>query len=128
MARPRTGVHRLVAQHPPHRLRFSWLAIPVLLGWLSGCAGWADPFATGWMADYDRVERERADSGRPVIFFFKDHRRERNKPVREALEDARVQRLIAPRLKCTLACEYEPDRRYARQFGVERAPALILLD
>ncbi len=84
--------------------------------------------ASDWMADYDRVERRRADSGRPVLFFFKDERRRRNRSIREALEDPQVKSLIAPHLKCTLARKYEPDRRYAQQFGVERAPALILLD
>ncbi len=113
--------------NPPHPLNRSWLAVPALLLSLTGCASWPVPFASDWMADYDRAERQQSNSGKQVLFFFKDERRPRNKSVREAIADPRVKTLIEPHLKCTLAQEYEPDRQYARQFGVERGPALILL-
>ena len=126
-ARAREPVE-LVAKNPPHPLHRFLLAVPALCFLLTGCASWSVPFASDWMADYDRAERQQSDSGKQVLFFFKDERRPRNKSIREALADPQVKTLIEPYLKCTLAQEYEPDRRYARQFGVERGPALILLD
>jgi len=98
-----------------------------LLLLLVGCARLPALFASDWIANYDRAERQQANTGKQVLFFLKDERQPRNKSVREALADPRVKRLIAPHLKCTLAHTYEPDRRFARQFGVERGPALILL-
>lgn len=93
-----------------------------------GCAALPDPIQIGWLADYDLAERQRAHSGEPVLFLFKDGRLERDRPMVRALRDPAVKPLIDPYIKCLLSHEYEPDRRFARQFGVERAPALIVVD
>jgi hypothetical protein len=80
----------------------------------------------GWYADYESAERAAAGN-RPLLIYFKDPRRGIRDPVQEALRSDPVSRALGDHVGCVLSKSYPPDRRYLAQFGVERAPALVVV-
>lgn len=82
----------------------------------------------GWINDYQTAERRQRDTGRPILIFYKNHldplcgmmdRTLREPAVRSAASGAFV--------RCVLMTDYDPDRVYVAQYGVTRAPALIVV-
>lgn len=104
--------------------------VVVLLCSAAGCAAWR-PMDTVqsvfWTSDYETAERLRASTGRPLLVQYLDTRSIYDKPFNKALQQATSQSATSGFLHCRLFRPYEPDRRYVAQFGVERAPALILV-
>ncbi len=79
------------------------------------------------MTDYDTVERRATESRRPMLIVFRDGRRAIDDPVERAVKKAGFSRHHPRVVRATLYRGFEPDRRYVAQFGVERAPAVILV-
>lgn len=101
-----------------------------LLGAAGGCATWRPMDAVQsvfWTSDYEAAERLRASTGRPLLVQYLDTRSTYDKPFKKAVQDATARAGAHGFLHCRLFRPYEPDRRYVAQFGVERAPALILV-
>lgn len=98
-----------------------------LLVFGSGCALVSLVDTNGWLADYDQAEREIQSSGRNLLIFYKYGEGNRDKPVEDALASEEIEVRVEDFVRCRLFSGYEPDRRYVAQFGVDRAPALIVL-
>jgi hypothetical protein len=94
---------------------------------LSGCAKVSRWTVDPLLADYDTVERRAREEGRPMLVVYRDGRRAIDDPLEKRLRASRITRDHSSALRCTLYRAYEPDRRYVAQFGVERAPAVILI-
>ncbi len=98
----------------------------LLLG--AGCATSLDRWVSGgWVADYETADQRVADTGRPLLIYFKEDSQGADTSSDKALDSALVKRLTANHVRCRLFRSYEPHRRYVAQFGVERAPALIVV-
>lgn len=80
-----------------------------------------------WTSDYETAERLRASTGRTLLVQYLDTRSTYDRPFKSAVQDACGKSANRHFLHCRLFRPYEPDRRYVAQFGVERAPALILV-
>lgn len=115
------------------RASYSRLALPrwvlsifVLLS-ASGCASLNRWTSAGWVADYDTAERLSRAPGSELLILFKDPRPGADDSLEKALNDGPVKELISGYVRCRLFKSYEPDRRYVAQYGVHRAPALIVV-
>lgn len=67
------------------------------------------------------------ESGRPLLIVFKNNRKGTPDSIGAVLRSERFANLSDRFVRCVLLRSYEPDRRYVAQFGVRRAPALILV-
>jgi hypothetical protein len=81
----------------------------------------------GWVADYDTAERRVLETGRDMLIWYLDPRPGKARGVEEILDAATIKSRTRGYVRCRLFKTYEPDRRYVGQFGVERAPALIVV-
>jgi hypothetical protein len=81
----------------------------------------------GWAADYETAERRVHETGRELLILYQESRPGARYPVEEALKEEALSKRIDGYVRCKLIKSYEPDRRYVAQFGVDRAPALILV-
>lgn len=100
------------------------VAFIACLGCTSSLNRWA---SRGWVADYDTAEQRIRKSGRELLIFYRDTRRNANHSAEEALKSEPLDGLTKDYVRCVLFNSYEPDRRYVAQFGVNRAPALIIV-
>lgn len=80
-----------------------------------------------WVNDYVAAERRQKRTQRDMLIFFKDYLDITSGDVHTALRSSRVEDATAELVRCVLVTDYEPDRAYVAQFGVMRAPALIVL-
>jgi len=81
----------------------------------------------GWVADYDTAEARVHESDQPLLIYFKDVAPGEKDRVRKILDNAPMRERVAGFVRCVLFRSHEPDRRYVAQFGVERAPALVVV-
>ncbi len=128
----------LVSSFVPHRSFRSLavaalgLSVPLsLFGLILVIAGCAlpriGPLSSGWLADYDTAEQRIRESGEQLLIFYADTRPGADRSMERALKSDRVKPIIADTVRCMLVKSYEPDRRYVAQYGVDRAPALVLV-
>lgn len=110
------------------RLCCAGMAFMVVLTVTTGCSSkWIRWRPDGWNADYDAAEARMGESGGDMLIFFRSVDQGRPDPMFEALRSAPLKQQTAQYVRCSLYRSYEPDRRYAAQYGVERAPALIVV-
>jgi hypothetical protein len=119
-------IQSMRASHSRLALQRGVLCLFVLLP-ASGCASLSRWTSTGWVADYDTAEQLSRAPGSELLIFFKDTRPGADDSVEKALNDEPVKGLINGYVRCRLFKSYEPDRRYVAQYGVRRAPALIVV-
>ncbi len=109
-----------------HRRVFTLVGVVLLAG--AGCASSLDRWTSrGWVADYDTAEQRIRESGRELLIFYKDTRTGADGSLQEALKSEPLNSLTKGYVRCVLFKSYELDRRYVAQFGVNRAPALIVV-
>lgn len=80
-----------------------------------------------WVADYERAEEIAAQSGQGILYLFTPTDRTRPDELREWLVDPSKRGIAAEYLPAMLFRRNENDRRYAAQFGVQRAPGVIVV-
>lgn len=109
---------------PTRKCSTRFLVLTLLVS--SGCTGslknWS---AGGWVADYETAEQQAGETGRGMLILYQPARPDR--ALKAAFDDPAIKERTDDFVRCELAKSYEPDRSYVRQFGVERAPALILI-
>lgn len=81
----------------------------------------------GWLADFDTAERNAAESHRECLILYLGGRPGRASPLQQAFASKSLEAKIDGKVRCILTKSYEPDRRYVAQYGVNRAPAVILV-
>jgi len=62
-----------------------------------------------------------------MLLFFRAVDQSRPDPTLDALRSTPLKQQTAQYVLCSLYRSYEPDRRYVAQYGVDRAPALIVM-
>ncbi len=93
----------------------------------SGCATLQHGIVEGWGADFDTAEKRMRKSDRDMLIWYRSVHRGRPDPLQAPLKERNVRKASREFVRCMLFKSYEPDRRYVAQFGVERAPALIVV-
>ncbi len=107
---------------------YAGLALTFALVLVTGCSStWGRWRPNGWHADYGAAEARMAESGGEMLIFYRAVDQSRPDPTFDALRSAPLKHQTARYVQCSLYRSYEPDRRYAAQYGVERAPALIVV-
>ncbi len=93
---------------------------------MTGCAAplWG---GGGWVADYDKAERRVEQTDRDLMIYYRGVHKTGRDRTEESLAKGEVNARTREFVRCKLFKAYEPDRRYVAQFGVERAPALIVV-
>jgi len=81
----------------------------------------------GWLNDYVAAELRQQRSQRDLLIFYKDYLDVTSGDVHTALNSPEVKTMTGDMVRCILVTDYEPDRAYVAQFGVQRAPALIIV-
>ena len=81
----------------------------------------------GWVADYDSAEQRVHKTGRELLIAYVDPRPGKKGALKRVMDSAVVEARTGDYVRCRLFKSYEPDRRYVAQYGVERAPALIIV-
>lgn len=90
--------------------------------WLS-----RDQASQDWAGDYEAAERHAKATNMPMVLSFSESDFTMQDATLAVLRDERVSSRLAGCARGTLVRSFEPDRRYAEQFGVTRAPSLILV-
>ncbi len=105
-----------------------WVALSaaaLLMG--AGCASAERWLSRGWVADYETAERRMHETGRDLLILYKETRPGTEDAVERTIQSAPVRERSAEYVRCRLYKSFEPDRRYMAQYGVERAPALVVV-
>lgn len=80
-----------------------------------------------WAADYQTAERLARESNTGVLILYTNIDLTREDAMREAAKGAATIGDAGKYVRCVLFRDNEPDRRYVAQYGVDRAPALIVV-
>lgn len=122
----RPGYVAVTSRHPSRGVTL--LALTVALALAAGCSSTLSRWRfSGWYADYNAAEARMAESGQEMLIFFRAVDQDRPDPTFDALRNDPLKQQTVQYVLCSLYRSYEPDRRYAAQYGVERAPALIVV-
>lgn len=113
--------------HSLRRRTFLLLFCATAVAVLSGCAAAQSLTRPRWIADYDKAERRHREVGCEMLIWYKEARPGMADPLRAAFDAPELRERIKGYLRCSLLRSYEPDRRYVGQYGVERAPAVIVV-
>ena len=81
----------------------------------------------GWAADYEAAEQRAETTGAPRVLYFRSGRLSPTDSAFDALRAPEIEARLVDYVRGTLVQSHEPDRRYAAQFGVLRAPSVILI-
>jgi len=90
----------------------------------AGCATVSRWTTHRWETDYENAERRARASGRGMLIVYRDGRKNVDAPLEKVLRSREL--VLPPYERCELFRPVEADRRYADQFHVQRAPAIIL--
>jgi len=104
------------------------LTLTIALTTATGCSSTLAQWRPNeWYADYNEAEARVRESGREMLLFFHAVDQDRPDPTFRALQSESLKQQTGQHVLCSLYRSYEPDRRYAAQYGVNRAPALIVV-
>lgn len=80
-----------------------------------------------WFADYRSAQTFARESNLPLLIYYKDAKPWSNDPIEDALRGWPLSKHTDACARVALLRSYEPDRRVVRQFGIVRAPAVVLV-
>lgn len=108
------------------RFRVRLLLVVAVGAMVVGCVDRKEWFPPRQAGDFESAESIQRRTGRSVLYVYFDSRAQYDKPLRKSLADSGVKEKMGDLVRCSLYRTYEPDRRFAAQFRVEKAPALIV--
>ncbi len=131
-AAPECEIKQMMSDKTRHYSGFhpgcAGLVLTFALVLATGCSSaWVRWRPNGWDADYGAAEARVAEAGGELLIFYRAVDQSRSDPTFDALRSAPLKQQTARYVRCSLYRSYEPDRRYVAQYGVERAPALIVV-
>lgn len=91
---------------------------------MGGCHSWS---STRWIGDYDTAERLSMKQDRPILIYFEEDRPNHDSRLADSIKSERLRSTRDDFVRCFLVRSYERDRRYVAQYGVDRAPAVIVV-
>ncbi len=91
---------------------------------LGGCQTWS---SNRWLGDYDVAERQSAKRERPLLIYFEEDRPNHDSQLASSIKSERFRFVQDDFVCCSLVRSIERDRRYVAQYGVDRAPAIIVV-
>ena len=99
-----------------------WLTVLVsaTLCMAAGCA-------PVWHLEYGEAETIARTAEQPMVVFYKAPFDVQSSQLQTVLEQPAMAPLLKGAVRCMLTTEFPPDRKYVAQYGVLRAPAVILI-
>lgn len=82
---------------------------------------------TGWVFDYASAQERVSRHPGPLLVYYSEARPGRGDALQEALRNRELAAKTGPYVRCRLYVSHEPDRRFVGQYGVNRAPAWIVI-
>ncbi|MCO6437088.1 MAG: hypothetical protein J5J06_08370 [Phycisphaerae bacterium] len=98
-----------------------------VLGLSGACALGPTGALMRWRTDFESAERAARGTDTPLFIYYDNTRPGVHDDLRDLLRDEGLREALKPYTCCKLFRSSEPDRRYVAQFGVERAPAVIIV-
>ncbi len=92
----------------------------------SGCATIRGLDDGAWASDYDTAEKRVARCQLPMLIYYSDKIPTAHNPSMDWENDPAIKPLLADYVCCRLYRQSAFDRRYVAQFGVSRAPAVMV--
>lgn len=80
-----------------------------------------------WRTDFESGEKSAEQDGRDLFIYYENTRPGVHDDLRDLLESDELRLALRPYVCCRLFRSHEPDRRFVAQYGVERAPAVIVI-
>jgi hypothetical protein len=124
---PGARLHSSLRRGPSRHTAIGILLGVGVLATLSGCRSGLTTLTGGWYANYDHAGTAFATSNRPMLLFYRHPERERNRSLEHSLQWREVREATEGWVKCRVFRVHEPDRRFMAQYGVERAPSLVVV-
>ncbi len=93
----------------------------------SSCATIHNSNSNGWATDYDTAERRIAISPKPLFIYYGNSLPTAHNPSIDWEKDADLKPLLEKFVCCRLYRQSSFDRRYIAQFGVTRAPSVVVV-
>jgi len=81
----------------------------------------------GWIAGYEEGVAAANESGQGFLVFYRTTNVGVPDPMHDAVQTALRGEEGSKLVRCFVFASHEPDRRFVRQYGVQRAPALIVI-
>lgn len=94
---------------------------------LSSCATVRHWHSNRWIADYDKATRIADKSELELLIYYVDDRPGTQDKLRDLLQDDALRSKTEQYTRCKLLRSFEPDRRFVAQYGIDRAPALLVI-
>ncbi len=116
-----------IRSHPTSARRRSarfFLSIPLVLTGLTTAFGGCGP---DWTYTYVKAEKRARAEEKPILVCYRDHLDRESTVLAETLESGAVRPLLDRFVLCSLISAYQPNRRFAAQYGVTSAPALVIV-
>ena len=95
----------------------------MIFGWATTLGGCTVPV----IDDFDVAERMAAQERKPLFVFYKSWRSVECGQMQNDLGRPAVQTALFDKIVCILDRDWEPNRRFVAQYGVDRYPAVILI-
>lgn len=130
---PATGSHvRLIPMGTPKRNVGRGIGqVLALAATIAACGGCSLSMPrldrNRWLGDFDTAERNVAESDKELLILYITGRRGGESFMQAAKDSDSLAAVMKDKVRCVLARSFEPDRRYVAQYGVDRAPAVILV-
>lgn len=93
----------------------------------AGCGSWQTLRSGGWSQSYDDAEARVRKTDRELLICYRTGKADGNRGIDKMLNADTLRRRTKAYVRCRLYASHEPDRRYVAQYGVDRAPALIVV-
>lgn len=81
----------------------------------------------GWIAGYEEAVTAAKKSNQGLLVFYRTTNVGVSDPMHDAVQAGLSEAKAVDRVRCFVFASHEPDRRFVRQYGVQRAPALIVI-
>ena len=82
---------------------------------------------SAWEGDFDSAERRAYRQDQPLLVYYTKAQAWESDPMLVVLKGTDLRDPMDEFTKCLLTPDLEPNRRYVNQFGVDHAPAIIII-
>lgn len=92
----------------------------MVLMYASGCG-------PQWTYTFVEAEKLARDNEKPIFVFYRDPFDPKSGQMFEMIRSPQAAELLKGMVCCTLVTEYNPNRRFVAQYGIQEAPAVVIV-
>ncbi len=114
--------HVLTPATRKRRLQSAFGSIVLATLATGGCGPGSD-----WDLSYNAALGKAQAKNTDLVVFYKNHLDASSGQMEDLLTKPPISRLLAGKVECLLVPEFEPNRRFVAQYGVDDVPAIIII-